>query len=114
MEWQNHYMERVKETETMKVTFRKEVDLRIDMSRLMDECIDRLDWQQRRMAQGRYTPDYENLNSLVQESLEFLYDIELYDYDNSREVIIVIAKNLLLWCLENDCLEEHNRLEELC
>ena len=30
----------------MKVTFRKEVNLRVDMSRLMDECIDRLDWQQ--------------------------------------------------------------------
>ena len=98
----------------MKVTFRKETNLDINMSNLMDECIDRLDWQQKRAAQGRYSPDYENLNSLVQESLEFLYDIDPYDYDNSREVIVVVAKNLLLWCLENDYIEEHNRLEELC
>ena len=98
----------------MKVTFRKEVDLKIDMGRLMDECIDRLDWQQRRRERGHYAPDYENLNSLVQESLEFIYDIETYEYDNSLELISSISKNLLLWCLENDYIEEHNRLEELC
>ena len=97
----------------MKVTFRKEVNLRIDMSRLMDECIDRLDWQKRRIERGHYTPDYENLNSLVQESLEFIYDIETYEYDNSLEFIQYISKNLLLWCLENDYIEEHNRLEEM-
>ena len=98
----------------MKVTFKKEVDLKISMDRLMDECIDRLDWQQRRMERGRYTPDYENLNSLVQESLEFLYDIDTYDYDNGNDIITVIAKNLLIWCLEKDYIEEHNRLENLC
>lgn len=97
----------------MIVAFRKETKLDIEMSNLMDECIDRLDWVQKRVAQGRYTPDYENLESLVQESLEFLYDIELYDYDNSREVITVIAKNLLIWCLEYDFIEEHNRLEQM-
>ena len=97
----------------MKVTFRKEVNLRIDMSRLMDECIDRLDWQKRRIERGHYTPDYENLNSLVQESLEFIYDIDAYEYDNSLELISSISKNLLLWCLENDYIEEHNRLEEM-
>lgn len=95
----------------MIVAFRKETKLDIEMSNLMDECIDRLDWVQKRAAKGHYTPDYENLESLVQESLEFLYDIDLYDYDNSREVITVIAKNLLIWCLENDWIEEHNRLE---
>ena len=98
----------------MIVAFRKETKLDIEMSNLMDECIDRLDWMQKRAAQGRYTPDYKNLESLVQESLEFLYDIELYDYDNSREVITVIAKNLLIWCLEYDFIEEHDRLENLC
>lgn len=97
----------------MKVTFRKETNLKINMMNLMDECIDRLDWIQKRAERGHYAPDYENLESLVQESLEFLYDIELYDYDNSREVITIVAKNLLLWCLENDCIEEHNRLEEM-
>ena len=97
----------------MRVEFRKVEKLDIEMSNLMDECIDRLNWVQKRAAQGRYTPDYENLESLVQESLEFLYDIELYDYDNSREVITVITKNLLLWCLENDYIEEHDRLEEM-
>ena len=97
----------------MKVTFRKEVNLRIDMSRLMDECIDRLDWQKRRIERGHYTPDYENLNSLVQESLEFIYDIETYEYDNSLELISSISKNLLLWSLENDYIEEHNRVEEM-
>lgn len=97
----------------MKVEFRKVEKLDIEMSNLMDECIDRLNWIQKRAAKGHYTPDYENLESLVQESLEFLYDIELYDYDNSREVITVVAKNLLLWCLENDYIEEHNRLEEM-
>ena len=97
----------------MKVTFRKEVQLEINMSGLMDECIDRLDWQQKRAAQGRYSPDYEDLFSLVQESLEFMYDIDMYDYDNGSEQIIVITKSLLLWCLENDYIEEHNRLEEM-
>lgn len=98
----------------MRVEFRKVEKLDIEMSNLMDECIDRLNWVQKRAAQGRYTPDYENLESLVQESLEFLYDIELYDYDNSREVITVVAKNLLIWCLEYDYIEEHDRLENLC
>ena len=97
----------------MKVTFRKEVYLRIDMSRLMDECIDRLDLRKRRIERGHYTPDYEDLNSLVQESLEFIYDIDAYEYDNSLELIPSISKNLLLWCLENDYIEEHNRLEEM-
>ena len=98
----------------MRVEFRKVEKLDIEMSNLMDECIDRLDWQQKRAAQGRYSPDYENLESLVQESLEFLYDIDAYDYDNSREIITVVAKNLLIWCLEYDFIEEHDRLENLC
>ena len=98
----------------MRVEFRKVEKLDIEMSNLMDECIDRLDWQQKRAAQGRYSPDYENLESLIQESLEFLYDVELYDYDNSSEVITVVAKNLLIWCLEYDYIEEHDRLENLC
>lgn len=98
----------------MRVEFRKVEKLDIEMGNLMDECIDRLDWQQKRAAQGRYSPDYENLESLVQESLEFLYDVDLYDYDNSREVITVVAKNLLIWCLEYDYIEEHDRLENLC
>lgn len=98
----------------MRVEFRKVEKLDIEMGNLMDECIDRLDWQQKRAAQGHYFPDYENLESLVQESLEFLYDVDLYDYDNSREVITVVAKNLLIWCLEYDYIEEHDRLENLC
>jgi hypothetical protein len=97
----------------MKVAFRKEINLDINMSGLVDECIDRLDWQQKRAAQGRYSPDYEDLFSLVQESLEFMYDIDAYEYDNGSEQIIVITKNLLLWCLENDYIEEHDRLEEM-
>jgi hypothetical protein len=97
----------------MKVTFRKEINLDINMNGLVDECIDRLNWQQKRAAQGRYSPDYEDLFSLVQESLEFMYDIDAYEYDNGSEQIIVITKNLLLWCLENDYIEEHDRLEEM-
>lgn len=97
----------------MKVAFRKEINLDINMSGLVDECIDRLDWQQKRAAQGRYSPDYEDLFSLVQESLEFMYDIDILEYDNGSEQIIVITKNLLLWCLENDYIEEHDRLEEM-
>ena len=97
----------------MKVTFRKEVNLKISLETLMDECIDRLDYQKRRMERGHYTPDYENLNSLVQEALEFIYDIDAYEYDNSLELIPSISKNLLLWCLEHDYIEEHNRLESL-
>ena len=98
----------------MKVTFKKEVDLRIDMSLLMDECIERLEWRKRRIERGHYTLDYENLDALVQESFEFLYDIEVYEYNNGLELISSITKNLLLWCLENDYIEEHNQLEELC
>lgn len=97
----------------MKVTFKKEAQLEINMSNLMDECIDRLDWQQRRVAQGRYSPDYEDLFSLVQDSLEFMYDVDAYEYDNGSEQIKVIAKNLLLWCLVNDYIEEHDRLEKM-
>ena len=44
----------------------------------------------------------------------FLYDIDAYEYDNSLELIPSISKNLLLWCLENDYIEEHDRLEHLC
>lgn len=98
----------------MRVTFRKETKLEINMDELMVECIDRLNWTQKRAEQGRYAPDYENLESLVQESLEFLYDIEEpYEYYNASEVIVLIAKNLLIWCIENDYIEEHDRLEKM-
>lgn len=95
----------------MRVEFIEKLD--IEMGELMAECINRLDWAQKRAARGHYTPDYENLESLVQEGLEFLYDIEPYKYYNASEVIALIAKNLLLWCLEYNFTEEHDRLEKM-
>ncbi len=98
----------------MKVVFRKETKLEIYMEELLEDCIDRLDHAKERAKRNRFTPDYEDLESLVQESLEFIYDIDFYDYDNTNEIVTVVAKNLLLWCLENDFIEEHSRLEEMC
>lgn len=96
----------------MKVVFRKEFKLEVDMEDLMNECIDRLEWARRRAARGLYTP-CGDLEFLVQESLGYIYDIDLYDYDNTNEIVTVIAKNLLLWCVEHNFLEEYNRLEKM-
>lgn len=105
----------IRVTENMRVEFKKVEKVEINMDELMVECITRLDWRQKRAEQGRYAPDYENLESLVQESLEFLYDIEEpYEYYNASEVIALIAENLLIWCLEYNFIEEHDRLKEMC
>lgn len=96
----------------MKITLRNEINLNVDMDKLMDECIDRLDWQQRRKERG-HMGDYSSLEDLVADSIEFIYDVDVYYYDNGAEVRDVIVKNLLLWCAENDYTEEHNRLSEL-
>jgi hypothetical protein len=96
----------------VKVTLRNEVNLNVDMSRLMDECIDRLNWQERRKERG-YMGDYDTLEELVADSIEFIYDVDIYYYDNGLEVREVITKNLLVWCAENDYTEEHTRLSEL-
>jgi hypothetical protein len=85
----------------MKVTFRKEFNLDINMHRLMNECIDR---------SNDFFSYYEDLNLLVRASLEGLYNVNLYGYDNTRDIITVVAKNLLLWCLENNYIKEHDQL----
>ena len=88
----------------MKVTFRKEFDLNIDMHRLMQKCVDNLnDW----------FSYFEDLKLLVRASLEDLYNIRLYGYDNTKEVITVVAKNLLLWCLESNHIKEHDQLKNM-
>ena len=48
----------------MRVTFRKELDLTVDMHRLMIRCFD-------------YIETYSDLESLVETSLEFLYDVDI-------------------------------------
>ena len=85
----------------MKVTFRKEFDLSIDMHRLMQTCVHNVNdiWSY-----------YEDVKLLVRASLEDLYNVDLYGYDNTNEVITVVAKNLLLWCLENNYIQEHDQL----
>lgn len=85
----------------MKVTFRKEFDLNIDMHRLMQECVRNVNdiWSY-----------YEDLKLLVRASLEDLYNVNLYGYDNTHEIITVVAENLLLWCLENNYIQEHDQL----
>lgn len=86
------------------VTFRKQLTLNIDMHRLMQKCVCML------------TADstlYDNLEHLVYNCLELLYDVDLYGYDNNLEVVAVITKNLLLWCLENDYIKEHDQLKSL-
>ena len=85
----------------MKVTFKKEFDLNIDMHRLMQECVRNVNdiWSY-----------YEDLNLLVCASLEDLYNVNLGGYDNTRDIITVVAKNLLLWCLENNYIQEHDQL----
>ena len=88
----------------MKVTLRKEFDLSIDMHRLMNECIDHL---------NDFFSYYEDLNLLVRASLEDLYHVNLRGYDNTKEVITVVAKNLLLWCLENNYIKEHDQLKNM-
>lgn len=97
----------------MIVTLKKTEKIDVEMSDLMTECIERLDLMQQRATRNRYTHNYENLQDLVQESLEYLFDIELYYYDNSDEIINTTANNLLKWCLEYDYIEEHNRLKEM-
>ena len=87
----------------MKVTFRTELNLNINMHRLMNECIDRLNCQ--------WAPDSKNVEWLVRDSLEVLYDVDLYGYDNTNEVITVVTKKLLLWCLESNHIKEHNRIK---
>ena len=96
----------------MKVTLKTETQLNISMDKLFDECIDRLDWQQRRAEQGRLRGglEYENLEELANDSLEFLYGESPRDYDNGQEVLEVVAKNLLLHCTENGLEVEHERL----
>ena len=96
----------------MKVTLKTEKQLNINMDKLLDECIDRLDWQQHRAEQGRLRGglEYENLEELVNDSLEFLYGENPRDYDNGQEVLEVIANKLLDWCIENDYDMEHERL----
>lgn len=88
----------------MKVTFRKEFDLSIDMHRLMNECIDH---------SNDFFSYYEDLNLLVCASLEDLYNVNLRGYDNTRDIITVVAKNLLLWCLENNYIKEHDQLKNV-
>lgn len=88
----------------MKVTFRKEFDLKINMHRLMQKCV--------RMLTADFTL-YDNLEHLVYSCLELLYDVDLYGYDNTNEVITVVTKNLLLWCLENNHIKEHDQLKNL-
>lgn len=89
----------------MKVTFRKEFDLNINMHRLMNECVYCLKYQ--------WTPRYKNIEFLVLDTLELIYDVNLYGYDNTDEVITVVTKNLLLWCLENNHIKEHDQLADL-
>lgn len=89
----------------MKVTFKKEYDLNINMHRLMNECVYRLKYQ--------WTPNYKNIEFLVLDTLELVYDINLNGYDNINEVMTVVAKNLLLWCLENNYIKEHDQLASL-
>ena len=88
----------------MKVSFRKELDLKINMHRLMQKCV------------GMLTADftlYNNLEDLVYNCLELLYDVDLYGYDNTNEVITVVTKNLLLWCLESNHIKEYDQLKNL-
>ena len=82
----------------------------------MLECIDRLDWQDRHIAEGRArTFDYQYLSTLVRDSIEFLYSTvdDISCFDNGDEVLEVICKNLLLYCVEKDYLEELERLQKL-
>ena len=88
----------------MKVTFKKEFDLSIDMHRLMQTCVDNL---------NDCFSYFEDLKLLVRASLEDLYNINSDNYDNTREIITVVAKNLLLWCLENNYIKEHDQLKNM-
>lgn len=100
----------------MKVIFRKETEVKINLEELMLECIDRLNWQDRRIAEGRSrTFDYQYLSTLVRDSIEFLYPTvdDISCFDNDDEVLEVICKNLLLYCVEKDYLEELERLQKL-
>ena len=100
----------------MKVTFRKETEVKINLEELMLECIDRLDWQDRRIAEGRArTFEYQYLSTLVRDSIEFLCPTvdDISCFDNGDEVLEVICKNLLLYCVEKDYLEELERLQKL-
>lgn len=97
----------------MKATLRKTLELEIDMDKLMTHCICLLDHIRRRIERGRYAREYENIESLVQDGLEALFDIEICDYDNAKEIISVVAKNLLLWCIDHMYVEEHYRIEHL-
>lgn len=97
----------------MKVAFKREVQLEINMSKLLDECIDRLDYVKKQIERGdNYIIEYESLEYLVQESLEFLYDIDLHDYYNTYELLTDISKSLLALCLKYGWTEEYNRLRE--
>lgn len=94
----------------MNVVLKKETNLEIDMENLMNECISRIDWLKCRKERGRYTPDYEDLEEVVQISLEYLYGIDFDFYDNSRQIIITTTGKLLVWCRENRHYQEHHTL----
>ena len=96
----------------MKYTFKKEINFDIDMNTLMNECMNRFEYYQRNLARGL---DNRHLEDLIRERLELGYDanIDLCDYDNTNEVLQIISKNLLVWCLEHNHTEEYLKLKEL-
>ena len=98
------------------MTFKKETKIEINMTLLMYQSVCALDYIERenkRKDNKRYIPRYDSLESLVKDSLESLYDIELFDYDNTKEALSIIAKSLLLWCVSKGHFEEYKRLERL-
>lgn len=97
----------------MKVTLRTETQLNINLDDLLDECVERLDYQAKRIESGRTGYEYGTLEELINDSLETMYNDNPRNYDNGQEVLDVIAKNLLLHCIENEYLEEGKRLLEL-
>ena len=94
----------------MNVVLKKEANLKIDMENLINECVNRIDWVKCRRERGRYAPDYEDLEEVVQISLEYLYDIDFNFYDNSKQIIMTITDKLLVWCLKNDYYQEYHTL----
>lgn len=94
----------------MKITLKKETNLKIDMEDLMNECINTIDCIKSRTKRGLCAPYYEHLSEVVQENLEFLYSIDFDFYDNGQEKIVVITNNLLVWCVENHYPQEYHDL----
>ena len=86
------------------VTFRKQLTLNIDMHRLMQKCVC--------MLTADFTL-YDNLEDLVYNCLELLYDVDLYGYDNTSDTIRFIAKILPIWCLRHNYTKEHDQLKNL-